>query len=56
MPICGWSHCSEIIQDMKGVFNDRCVIFKTLQATEFCTIIISKVQSKPNYKKKNVVQ
>jgi len=56
MPVCGWLHCSEIIQDKKGVFNDRCVIFKILQATEFYTIIQSKVQSKPNYIKKNVVQ
>ena len=51
MPICGWLHCSEIIQVKKGVFNDRCVIFKILKATEFYTIILSKVQSKPSYKK-----
>jgi hypothetical protein len=56
MPICGWLHCSEIIQDKKDVCNDRCVILKIAQTTEFYIIILAKVQSKPNYKKKIVVQ
>jgi hypothetical protein len=51
MPICGWLRCSEVIQDQEDVFSDRCFIFKILHATEFYTIILSKVQSKPNYKK-----